>query len=146
MAEQEHNITGLVIFDRPIQIEEKTIYGIVYDKKAEQRNAENGNDISDYVSYLVGVENFLKHGGIISNDGNIWFHPNGIHELLYNHPLQRLLEVLMRDIVKIQVIEYDQPIEWNEDEVDDDSNPCFILNPALIDRYTKTNDRDELHN
>ena len=136
MTEQKHNMTGMVIFDRPIQITDNTIYGIVFSKIAEQRNKENGNDISDYVSYIVGCESFLKNGGSISNDGRLWSYPDGVHELLCNQSLIRLMVMLMRDIVKIKVNEFDKPIEWNEGEVDDENSPCFIINMELIDRYT----------
>lgn len=137
MTKQKHNMTGMAIFGRPIQIENNTIYGIVYDKKVEQRNKENGNDLSDYVSYMVGCERFLKNGGTISDDGRLWSYPDGVHELLCNRSLYRLLEMLMRDIVRIKVLEFEQPIEWNEGEVDDESSPCFIIDTALIERYTK---------
>ena len=136
MIEQKNDMTGLVIFERPIQIAEKNIYGIIYDTKAEQINTENGNDLSDFVSYLVGCERFLKNGGSISKDGKIWSYPDGVHELMCNHSLFRLLDLLMRDIVKIKTIEFEQPIEWNEGEVDEDGSPCLILDSALIERYT----------
>ena len=136
MTEQKNNMTGLVIFERPIQIANNSIYGIVYNKRTEQRNTENGNNLADYVSYLVGCEKFLKNGGTISDDGKLWSYPDGVHELMCNHSLFRLLELLMRDIVKIKTIEFDQPIEWNEGEVDEDGSPCLILDRALIERYT----------
>lgn len=129
-------MTGMVVFERPIQINEQIIHGIVYDKKVEQISTEMGYDLKDYISYLVGCEHFLKNGGSISEDGRIWFYPNGVHELYYNHTLQRLLEILMRDIVKTRIIEFDKPIEWKEGEVDDEGTPCFIIDHALIERYT----------
>ena len=136
MTEQKNDMTGLVIFERPIQIANNSIYGIIYDKKTEQINTENVNYLSDFVSYLVGCERFLKNGGLISKDGKIWYYPDGVHELMCNHSLFRLLDLLMRDIVKIKTIEFDQPIEWNEGEVDEDGSPCLILDRALIERYT----------
>lgn len=135
MTEQKQNRTRMVIFSRPIQINENTIYGMAYIKETEQRNRENGHDIEDYVAYLVGCELFLKGLGKISDDGRLWTYPDGIHEVLYNNSLQRLLGILLRDMVKIEVLEFDNPIEWNEGELDDESG--LILDAALIDRYTK---------
>ncbi len=137
MAKHKQNMTGMVIFERPVQIAENTIHGILYDKRVEQIYTDMGYDISDYISYMVGCEQFLKNGGSISMDGSIWFYPDGVHELLYNFTLQRLLEMLMRDIVKTRIIEFDKPIEWKEGEVDDEGAPCFIIDHALIERYTK---------
>ncbi len=142
MTEQKRIYTGMVVFERPIQIEDNTIYGIIYNKETEQRNRKNGNDLADYVSYMVGVECFLKNGGSISDDGYTWTYPDGMHEVLYNHSLQRLLLLLMRDIVKIEIVEFDKPIEWNDGEIDNDIQPCFIIDTALIERY-KTKEVDK---
>lgn len=132
----ENILNKLVVFERPIQIGINTIYGLVINKKNEQLLIENGSTISDYIAYLVGNEFFLKNGGDISKDGKLWEMPDKIHTIIYNGSMERLLAVLMKDIVGYRAFEVDK-IEWNDGEVDfDEGAPCFILNPSLIERYT----------
>lgn len=135
MKEYIRNV--MVVFERPIQINDNNIYGLIVNKAMEQNSIKAGNGISTYVAYLVGSEQFLKNGGAISDDAQLWTLPDGIHTIAYNSSLVRLLDVLMKDIVKYKTYEFDK-IEWNDGEIDvEGSSPCFIIKPSLIERYIK---------
>lgn len=138
MKKQNKNFNGLVVFERPIRIAENQIFGIIFDKDSERRNAEQGHTLENYVAYLTGAEYFMKNGGTISKDGSIWCYPDGIHQIECSYPLRRFLMTLMRDVVKIKTYEFEDPIVWKEGEIDDEQKPCFIISPCLIERYTKT--------
>ncbi len=129
-------LNKLIVFERPIQIESNTVYGLVINKEREQHFAKNGCTLSDYIAYLVGTEYFIKNGGEICNEGDLWIMPDGIHTIIFNGSVERLLAVLMKDIVGFSAFEFDK-IDWHDGDVDiDEGSPCFILNPSLIERYT----------
>ena len=125
---------GIVVLDRPISIDDKQIYGVLFNVEQELIRRENEDDILDYVYYLVGVARFKQNGGTISDDGSIWTLPEERATFRYGAGLGRLVSHLMRGAVRLQKYDLGNRIEWNEDEVDDE-NTCLVINPALIDRY-----------
>lgn len=129
---------GLIVFERAIQIADRQIYGIIFDKETEIMNTEQGHTLEDYVAYMTGAEFFMKNGGTISKDGDMWYYPDGRYQIECNYPLRRLLMMLMKGLVKIRTLEFEEPIVWNEGEIDNEKNPCLITSPDLIERYTKT--------
>ena len=91
-------------------------------------------DIVEYVSYLVATEQFIKNGGTVSDDGKIWHLPDGIHSLVNNAALNRIITHLMKDMVKVKKYEFDDFIEVEEGELDN-AEPRMIINKKLVDRY-----------
>ena len=120
---------GIAILDRPLSLEGKTIYGILYEKE-EENVYEN---LSEYIAYLVAAEQFLKNNGEISDDRTKWILPKVT--ATFNEGLRVLIVALMKDIVGHKIIEFDSPIKPLVGEVDDDR--YLIIDKTLIDRYSK---------
>ena len=71
---------GLAVPSRPIIIDNYKIYGILYDLRQEAMFMQIGEGtISEYIDLLVATEQFVKNGGTVSDDGRIWYLPDGIH-------------------------------------------------------------------
>lgn len=129
-------LNKMVVFDRPLYVEDTTVYGILYNS-----DNDNHSNMSDYIAYLVGCEYFEKNNGVISDGGDLWYLPDGVHAVSCNGSLFRLLGSLLKGIVGFHTFETNEPIEWNDGEVDDDrGGSCFILKPELIERYTAKSD------
>ena len=131
---QKRIYNGIAVFDRPIVIDENRILGILFDTRRERFFCDGGTDLAHYIAYLVGVEQFLKNGGTISDENGLWTLPDGVHALLYNGALERLVTVLMLGLVGFRTYEFDRPIAWQEGEIEDSE---FIVGQTLIDRYTR---------
>lgn len=134
---QKRIYNGIAVFDRPIVIDENRILGILFDTRRERFFCEGGADLAHYIAYLVGVEQFLKNGGTINDEKDLWTLPDGEHALLYNGALERLVTVLMLDLVGFRTYEFDRPIAWQEGEIEDSE---FVVGQTLIDRYTQASD------
>ena len=125
---------GIVVLDRPISIDDKQIYGVLFNVELELIRRENEDDILDYVDYLVGVERFMQNGGTVSDDGSIWTLPEERATFRYDAGLGRIVGHLMKGEVKFRKYDLGNRIEWNDGEVDDE-NTCLVISPALIDRH-----------
>ena len=126
---------GIAVPERPIIIDNIPIYGVLYNQAEEELlKMKNMGDIVEYVSYLVATEQFIKNGGIVSDDGKIWFLPDGIHSFANNAALNRIITHLMKGIVKVKKYEFDDFIEVEEGELDN-AEPRMIINKKLVDRY-----------
>lgn len=142
MGNNKNLMNGILVFDRSIKINDNTIYGLVYNAEFKKSNTEDWNNLSTYVAYLVGTEYFLKNGGSISDDGYLWTMPDKIHTIMCNTSLHRILDVLMKGVVDYKTFEFDDPIVWEEGEVDDDGETAhFIISPELINRYIKKDEQ-----
>ena len=129
-------LNKMVVFDRPLYVEDTTVYGIIYNS-----DIDNHSNMSDYIAYLVGCEYFEKNGGVICDGGYLWQLPDGVHSISCNCALHRFLGVLMKNVVGFKSLEFKEPIYWNDGEVDDDrGGSCFILKHELIERYTSKSD------
>lgn len=126
---------GIAVPDQPIIIDDIPIYGVLYNQGEEELlKMKNMGDIVEYVSYLVATEQFIKNGGTVSDDGKIWFLPDGIHSFANNAALNRIITHLMKDMVKVKKYEFDDFIEVEEGELDN-AEPRMIINKKLVDRY-----------
>ena len=61
--------------DRPITIDDQHIFGGLYDTERERQRQASGSGIPSYINYLVGAEQFLKNGGDINDEGDLWTMP-----------------------------------------------------------------------
>lgn len=126
---------GIAVPDQPIIIDDIPIYGVLYNQGEEELlKMKNMGDIVEYISYLVATEQFIKNGGTVSDDGKIWFLPDGIHSFANNAALNRIITHLMKDMVKVKKYEFDDFIEVEEGELDN-AEPRMIINKKLVDRY-----------
>ena len=126
---------GIAVPERPINIDNTQIYGVLYNQAEEELlKMKNMGDIVEYVSYLVATEQFIKNGGTVSDDGKIWYLPDGIHSLVNNAALNRIITHLMKGIVKVQKYEFDDFIIAKEGELDK-AEPRMVINKRLVDRY-----------
>lgn len=126
---------GIAVPDRPIIIDDIPIYGVLYNQAEEELlKMKNMGDIVEYVSYLVATEQFIKNGGTVSDDGKIWHLPDGIHSLVNNAALNRIITHLMKGMVMVQKYEFDDFIVAEEGELDN-AEPRMIINKRLVERY-----------
>ena len=126
---------GIAVLERPISIDDEKIYGLLFHTDRKQ----NEDDLSDYISYLVGVEQFLKNGGTISSDGDLWNLPDESASYQCRNGLNRLVAHLMKGVVGFQRLEVGAGIEYEECEVDD-KDSVLVVSPTLIERYTGRTD------
>lgn len=126
---------GIAVPERPIIIDNTPIYGVLYNQAEEELlKIKKIGDIVEYVSYLVATEQFIKNGGNVSDDGKVWYLPDGIHSLVNNAALNRIITHLMKGMVMVQKYEFDDFIVAEEGELDN-AEPRMIINKKLIDRY-----------
>ena len=145
MVDENLILDGIAIFDRPVQIDENRVYGVLYDKRYEHREREIGNECVYYLTYMLATEQFLKNGGKISDDGQYWTYPDDNHSLICDNALRRIFRHTMNDIVGFTQIEFDDPIVWNTGEVDNEDNR-LITDSSLIERYKDIYNQSETNN
>lgn len=134
MEKDTYSYDGLAVLDRPITIDDQHIFGVLYNIERERQYQASGNGIPSYINYMVGAEQFLKNGGDIDGEGDLWTLPDGEHAFMLNKGMNRLLVVLMNGLVGFRRLEFGHPIEWNEGEVDT-KDPGLVISQSLIDRY-----------
>ena len=125
---------GIAILDRAISIDDKQIYGVLFNAQYENTDTENWDNLSDYITYLVGTEQFLKNGGDISDNGDLWTLPDGTHSYYYNNSLRHIVPLLMRGLVGHQRLKVSAGIEYQDGEVDAEDSE-LVVSPTLIERY-----------
>lgn len=131
---------GIAVPERPIIIDNTPIYGVLYNQAEEELlKIKEFGDILHYISYLVATEQFIKNGGTVSDDGKIWFLPDGIHSFANNAALNRIITHLMKGMVKVKKYEFDDFIVVEEGELDN-AEPRMIINKKLVDRYVNQAD------
>ena len=123
---------GIAVLDRPITIDDEKIYGLLFHTDREP----NGDNLSGYIAYLVGVEQFLKNGGTISSDGDLWILPDESASYHCRNGLQKLVSHLMRGLVGFRRLDVGAGIEYKEGEVDIEDTG-LVVSPTLIERYTE---------
>lgn len=127
---------GIAVPERPIIIDNTPIYGVLYNQAEEELLKI---DIVEYISYLVATEQFIKNGGTVSDDGKIWFLPDGIHSFANNAALNRIITHLMKGMVKVQKYEFDDFIVAEVGELDN-AEPRMVINKKLVGRYVNQAD------
>lgn len=128
------NYNGLIVLTRPAQIGDRRIYGVLYNTQEElELQNKYKRDTLDYVSYMMGVERWVKNGGKVSDDGKTWFFPDGKQTGL-NLGLKYVVQQLMKNTYEYERYEFDGPIEFDESQVDD-VEPRLVLDKKVIDKY-----------
>lgn len=131
---------GIAVPERPIIIDKTPIYGVLYNQVEEELlKTKEFADIFHYIYYLLATERFIKNGGTVSDDGKIWFLPDGIHSFANNAALNRIITHLMKGMVKVKKYEFDDFIVAEEGELDN-AEPRMIINKKLVDRYVNQAD------
>lgn len=125
---------GIIVFDEPLCFGEgNVVYGILYNNEIEKQNEET-HPISDYVSYLAGIEKIIKNG-VPLEDGEGWEFPKENVTVTGNlDSLARFVSIFFKGNVGFKTYTFNDPIVWGKDEVDEDDNN-LIINTSLISRY-----------
>ena len=131
------NYNGMVVFDRAIHINGVDTLGILFNIEEERIHRATEEDWTGYIAYMVGVEQFIKNGGVISKDMTRWTMSDGFHSIHDNGGLLLIVSALMKGLVGFRRYEFDRPIAWQEGEIEDSE---FIIGQTLIDRYTPAKD------
>lgn len=135
MEEQNRAIyNGIAFFRRPLRIGNKNVYGIIYNQKVERQRQNGPNSLPKYMTYLTAMEQFLHNGGDTDKTKNLWIF-NGFSIQCNTVAFQSLLETLFKAHTKYSTIEFDKPLEYSSDEIDD----CFVTNISFMDRYVFPN-------
>lgn len=121
---------GIAVFRRPLYINRCTIYGIVYNKEKEDKEQK----LHLYMSYLLGMEQFLHNGGQTDESKRKWRLPQG-YTVECNSGLQALIHALLKNYTKFGIIEFEEPLEYTPDEIDDG----FIVGKTFMERYVFSN-------
>ena len=143
METQKSVMNAMAVLKKPIYIEENhenrmTIYGVMYNKDIEENNTNEGNPISVYLDYLGGISNLLNVAEFSeTDDKEFYIIPKyGITISTPKHECAKLITIMAKGLVQYDTYEFEQPIEWNDGEVDSEDQH-LIITPSLIDRYTK---------
>ena len=133
MNKQDTTIyNAAAIFSRPLKMkgDGKIIYGVLYNKELEKQREGTLNDMEHYMCYLKAMEDFLHNGGDTSQDKKIWKF-DGYSIQCNTAGFQILLSKLFKVYTKYSTIEFDQPLDYTSDEVDD----CFIIGYTFMERH-----------
>ena len=123
---------SLLIFERPLEIQSKFIYGLTYNREEEKINAENGKGLSVFIGYLTAADQWEMNGGRIEK--NAWVGPGKGLRFCEDAGLVLLVSILMDGALKYIRIERDEPLDIHEGELDKD-DPFLVISPDLILRY-----------
>ena len=125
---------ALIIFERPLVVQSRLIYGLAYNIEKERINTENGNDISIFIGYLTAADYWERNGGTIGK--NTWITPGKKMSFVEDISLIMLVSNLLKGAVGWETMEFSFPIEIREGELDKD-DPCLVISRELIQRYYK---------
>lgn len=123
---------ALIVFERPLVLQSRLVYGLAYNKEKEKLYSERGSDISIYIGYLTAVDYWERSGGKVEN--NKWIIPNNKYKFDESPGLVLLVSYLLRGVLRWDVYEFGAPVDIKEGEVDED-DPYLITSPSLLDRY-----------
>ena len=121
---------GIAVFHRPLLIHGRTVYGIIYNKENEYTKKE----IHLFMSYVLGMEQFLQNGGQTDESKRVLILPEG-YTVECNQGLQALIYALLKNYTKFGILEFDESLEYTADEIDDG----FIVSKSFMERYVFCN-------
>lgn len=131
MPEEKSSIeNAAAIFRRPVYISGRNIYGIIYNKEQENKNKM----LHIYMSYVLGMEQFLHNGGNTDDNKRTWELPDG-YNMECNTELHTLIYMLLKNFTKFGIIEFDEPLEYTPDEIDGG----VIVGKSFMERYVFNN-------
>lgn len=131
MIEEKTSVqNGIAVFRRPLYINKRTIYGIIYNKEKEGKEKK----LHLYMSYLLGMEQFLHNGGQTDDSKRIWRVPDG-YTAECSTGLQSLIYSLLKNFTKFGIIEFEEPVEYTPEEIEDG----FIVSKSFMERYVFCN-------
>ena len=64
---------GIAVFRRPLRIHGRIVYGIIYNKDNEYAKKK----LHMFLSYVLGMEQFLRNGGQTDKSKRVWKIPEG---------------------------------------------------------------------
>ena len=129
---KEKSITknGIAVFRRPLRIHGRTVYGTIYNKDNEYTK----KNLHLFMSYVLGMEQFLYNGGQTDECKRVWKLPEG-YKVECNQGLHALIYNLLKNYTKFGILEFNEPLEYTADEIDDG----FIVGKSFMDRYVFCN-------
>lgn len=122
----------LLIFERPLEIQSKFIYGLAYNREKERMYSKKGNNLSIFIGYLTAADQWERNGGRVEK--NAWIGPGNALKFCEDTSLVALVSNLMKGLIKYIRIEKDEPLDIHEGELDK-GDPYLVINPDLILRY-----------
>ena len=131
---ENRNFNAIAILDEPLVLD-GTIYAFMFDKEKEKQSEGSPfKTIDDYIAYNKGVSVWLTKYGLdsISNDLDT-FHYDGVCLQGVELYMAHVFVALFRGEAKYKIYEFDEPIQYKENEVAD-KEPCVVVSPTLIER------------
>ena len=80
------------------------------------------------------MEQFLQNGGQTDESKRVLILPEG-YTVECNKGLQVLIYALFKNYTKFGILEFDEPLEYTADEIDDG----FIVSKSFMERYVFCN-------
>ena len=128
---------GVVIFERPLAMKTsdgmREVYGFLFNQEYLDSESKYRNTLETYATYLVGLEQFLKNGGIVSDDRRWWYHPDENYRIECKLELFMLVSIITKNMLSYKIIRFDSGIEYEEDEIDD----VLVVSKELIERLAE---------
>lgn len=126
--EQKYRYDAVIVFDRAIEIDgEGAIYGLYINLEDEKVNNANGNQIENYIAYVLSCSQWLKNGGKIDDNDLNWTHQEQHLNIHLSIGLLRFIEVLFNGMIGYRVVNID-PVEVED---------TLIADYAIIQKYTQ---------
>ncbi|MCM1474995.1 MAG: hypothetical protein NC036_01965 [Muribaculaceae bacterium] len=132
--EQKYRYDAVIVLDRAIEIfGEGAIYGLYINLEDEKVNNANGNQIENYIAYVLCCSQWLKNGGKIEDDDLNWTHQQQHLDVHLSIGLMRFIEVLFNGMIGYKLINID-PVEVED---------TLITDPGIIQKYTQQEGGEE---
>lgn len=132
---QNYPYDCLAIFSKPLNIEGHIVYGTLFNKEKEIYIYENRHRENCGIKYLDSLENYIRY--LYSCDDyynsenkikeGIWSNQWGDSTISNWHLIDTFFN---SEKVEYTLIEKEEPIQFNENETNDD----WVLSQELIDR------------
>ena len=141
---EKQNFNAIAILDEPLVLD-GTVYAYMYDKETEkQYEGRLFKSLDDYLAYHKGLCVWCSKNGLdsVSNDLDTFDYGNGVCLKGAKSFMVHVLVSLFRGDVKYEIYEFDEPIQYEEDEVDD-KEPRAVVSPKLIERIKNSVKSDD---
>ena len=137
MKDRNNHFDGAVVFERPLVLQTRNrmreVYGFLFNQEYVNSECKYRDTLETYTTYLVGLELFLKNGGIVSGDGKWWYHPHEYYRIECKLELLMLVSIITKNMLPYKIIRLDREIEYEEDELDD----ILVVSKELMDRLAE---------
>lgn len=147
MNTQDMGFNSVVLFERPIIINDNLIYGMFHRDRWIDIYGMVETKLKSYINYLLAVEQITKNGGVVNNAGNNFYFyvPNPPRKIIvyFHEEMTKMCDLLLGGLLKYRIVECPKDTEFTEEEVDNEDY-TLITSEELINRFKNLPDPDVL--